>query len=212
MGKNKDIYAWAGVDYTSYSSSQRQQLKGIRSRLEQRLSGKRLDHSISVALTARRLAASHGVDPFLAEAAGYLHDWDKKLPAEELWAKVESYHIPVSSRAAQATHILHGPTAAASLPEEFDLPPAVFQAIARHTVGAADMSDLDMLIYCADLLEPLRGDFCDSLRKQASGPLRDLFAACVAHTMDYLVQKRSYICVESIHTWNVYVAGSQLAR
>ena len=53
--------------------------------------------------------------------------------------------------------LLHGPTAAAELERAYpDLPADVVQAIARHTAAAVGMSDLDMIIYIADAIEPSR--------------------------------------------------------
>ena len=53
--------------------------------------------------------------------------------------------------------LLHGPTAAAELVRAYpDLSADVVQAIARHTAAAVGMSDLDMIIYIADAIEPSR--------------------------------------------------------
>ncbi len=211
MGKKKTdkesrgAYDWAGPDYCNYTEDQAATLGRLRDAVCDHLSGRRLEHSLSVAQSARRLAASHGVDPFLAEAAGILHDWDKKLPADQLWAKVDRYGIKIQ-RNDKVTSVLHGMTAAASLPEQFDLPPEVFQAIARHTLGATDMSDLDIVLYCADMLEPLRGNdgSLERLRSLADGPLMALFSACLRENLLYIAQRGKYICRETVDVWNAY--------
>lgn len=204
MVAKHDELAWAGEEYADYSPSQKAVLEDLYRRTEERLSAKahRLAHSRQVAATARRLAHAHGVDPFMAEAAGILHDWDKVLTSEQLWRKVDMYRIPVSTRDERMTPVLHGMTAAASLSRELDLPPEVFQAIARHTLGAPGMSELDIVIYCADMLEPGRGSVMDGLRSLALGPLPVLFASCVQSVMDYLISAGRYVSVESVATWN----------
>lgn len=198
-----DLLAWAGPDFEeSLDPSQRELLADLYRRLDERLSGHRLQHVRSVALTARRLAHSHGVDPFLAQVAGILHDWDKKLSPQELWAKVDRYKIDLPSHDERQLPVLHGLTAAASLRQKFDLPEEVFSAIAHHTIGAADMSALDMVVYCSDMLEPLRGPRMDHLRRRALGPLDVLYAACQQSTLLYLVGAGLYISPQALDAWN----------
>lgn len=203
--KHEDPLAWAGPDFEDeLDQYQRALLADLYSRLDNRLSGHRLQHVRSVALTARRLAHTHGVDPYLAQVAGILHDWDKKLSARELWDKVDRYRIELPERDERQLPVLHGLTAAASLGEELDFPREVFGAISRHTVGAADMSPLDMVVFCADMLEPLRGARMDRLRQIATGPLDVLYASCQQDTLLYLVGSGLYVSPQAIAAWNAY--------
>ena len=102
---------------------------------------RRLAHTLGVADTAERLALEYGADPFLARAAGLLHDWDKVLSDEELTARAASYGVRVDGSLSDCVHLLHGPVAACELPHLFpELDASVFQAVARHTVGAVDMT------------------------------------------------------------------------
>ena len=203
-----DPLAWAGPEPTIGDSGLREYLAVLQTAVERHLSGHRLRHSLGVAQTAGRLAASHGVDPFLAIAAGLLHDWDKKLSGEGLWAKAAEWDLPqlAGERDERMTPILHGWTAAASLPQTWDLPPAVFQAIARHTIGAPDMSDLDIVVYAADMLEPGRGDDVQlaTLRDLAAGELAPLFAACARQSCLWVIESGRYLHPEAIRVWNAY--------
>lgn len=188
------------------------ELARLSAALDARLSGHRLVHSHGVSDTAGRLAALYGVDPFRARAAGLLHDWDKKLPVDELWSKVERYGIDLHGLQLGDAHLvplLHGWTAAASLPEEFpELPAEVFRAVDRHTVGTTDMSPLDMVVYCADLLEPTRtGDGIDALRALAgSCPLAGLFAACARHGLTSVLAAGRYLYPGGVEVWNACCA------
>lgn len=199
-------YDWAGPACAPLPDAEAVALAGLADALFVRLSGHRLAHSMSVARTAGRLAASHGVDPYLAQAAGLLHDWDKHLSADEQWEKAERYGVmPCSVRDDRLTPVLHGRTAAASLPERFPgLPSEVFQAIFRHTVGAPRMEPLDIVVYCADFLEPLRGEGVAPLRPFAAGPLVELFAACVRQSLLYVLASGRYLGVEGVEVWNAY--------
>lgn len=96
-----------------------------------------------------------------------IHDWDKVLSDDELVARALHYGIKVAGSPSAATPLLHGPVAAYELPQLFpELSPAVFQAVDRHTVGACDMTPLDMVVFVADAIEPNRhGDYAHALRK-----------------------------------------------
>lgn len=204
----QDPLAWAGPEPTIADPALEEYLAVLQTAVERHLSGHRLRHSLDVARTAGRLAAGHGVSPFLATAAGLLHDWDKKLTADELWAKATEYDLPqlAGERDGRMTPILHGWTAAASLPQTWDLPPEVFQAIARHTIGATDMSDLDIVVYVADMLEPGRGEDAElsELRDLAAGDLGPLFAACARQSCLWVIQSGRYLHPEAIRVWNAY--------
>ena len=176
----------------------------LREDVSNRLWGKRLTHSFGVSRTALWFARREGIDEFQAAAAGLLHDWDKKLPEEELWAKVERYGLDVP-RVEGALPVLHGLTAAASLPEDYpELPEPVFQAIARHTTGAPGMTSLDMAVYVADMIEPGRtGDFVDDLRALAlAAPLRQVYAESVRVGLIYLLESGRFVYPSALEVWN----------
>lgn len=185
-------------------AGQAQLLERLRHDVSQRLSGKRLVHSFGVSQTALWFARREDIDEFDAAAAGLLHDWDKKLPAEELWAKVERYGLDVP-RVEGALPVLHGLTAAASLPQEYpELSGEVFQAIARHTTGAVGMSALDMAVYVADMIEPQRtGAFVDDLRALSlTASLRQVYAESVRVGLIYLLESGRFVYPSALEVWN----------
>ena len=187
-----------------YAPEQAALMARLRNDVSERLWGKRLKHSFGVAATALWLARRCGVDEFEAEAAGLLHDWDKKLSPEELWGKVDEYGIDVP-HVDGALPVLHGLTAAASLPRDYpELGAQVFQAIARHTTGAPGMTDLDMVVYVADMIEPGReGGFVDDIRKLAcTAPLRQVYAECVRVGLIYLLKSGRFVYPGALDVWN----------
>ena len=139
---------------------------------------KRYVHSLGVAETALRLAEVYGVDRFDAAAAGLIHDWDKVLSDDEL-----------------VTRALH-----------YELSPAVFQAVDRHTVGACDMTPLDMVVFVADAIEPNRhGDYAHALRKMVGkSSLDELFFSCFAQGLVYVIQTGRYLYPTAITIYNHY--------
>ena len=134
-------------------------------------------------------------------------DWDKVLSDDELVARALHYGIKVAGSPSAATPLLHGPVAAYELPQLFpELSPAVFQAVDRHTVGACDMTPLDMVVFVADAIEPNRhGDYAHALRKMVGkSSLDELFFSCFAQGLVYVIQTGRYLYPTAITIYNHY--------
>ena len=186
--------------------------KERRDELEKRVGPRRFKHSLGVSETAEELARIYGADETAARVAGLLHDWDKGYDDAGIRARVEELGLAVDPYVfEEMPWLLHGPTAAAALARAFPcLPRDVVQAIARHTAGAVGMTDLDMVVYVADALEPGR-DYAglDEIRALAGQvPLEELYLATFRHVFLNLVERRKRIHPQSIEIWNYYLARS----
>lgn len=167
---------------------------------------KRLAHSLSVGLTAERLAAIYGVEPYMARVAGILHDWEKVLPARESIARASGLGIELGVELALVEPLLHGMIAARELPERFpELPDDVWQAIDRHTLGNAHMSPLDMVVFVADGIEPLRKP-ADAIKRQrklvGKASLSDLYWECFSDGVSYVIETRRYLYPGTLSIYN----------
>ncbi|MDY2777302.1 MAG: bis(5'-nucleosyl)-tetraphosphatase (symmetrical) YqeK [Collinsella sp.] len=196
------------------TDEQQAELERIRSMLEVRMGSwrSRYEHSLGVAETARHLADVYGVDGFEAAAAGLIHDWDKVLDGAELLARAARYAIPIAGSPSLALGLLHGPVAARELPEIFpSLPPAVFQAVERHTVGACDMSPLDMVVFVADAIEPgRRGDYAVRLRELVGTvSLEELFFECFSQGLVYVISRGRYLYPTAASIYNHHATKRQ---
>lgn len=178
-------------------------------RLKSRLSQKRYAHSISVAKMAYKLAATYGVDEQKAGIAGLLHDWDKCLNDEEARQRADDLGVEVEEYVYKTMpHLLHGITAASALVDEFPtLPSDVLQAIARHTSGAIDMSELDMVVYVADVIEPHRpyGDMEHLRAAIGEVSLEELFLRTFKQVFAHLITSNYRIHPDTGRVWNYYV-------
>ena len=188
------------------------ELEHIKGLLETRMCAvkpRRYEHSLGVAQTAASLADTYGADVFLAAAAGLLHDWDKVLEDGELLARAAQYRIPVAGSPAAAVGLLHGPVAAFELPQIFpNLPQELWQAVARHTIAAVDMTPLDMVVFIADAIEPHRhGDYADALRALVGKvSLTELFFQCFAQGLAYVISGGRYLYPTAVDIYNSYAA------
>ena len=184
--------------------------------LEQRLGRRRFEHTLGVADTAARLARLYGVDERKARLAGLLHDWDKSYDDEGARARARELGLTVDPYVLEEMpQLLHGPTAAAALARDFPcLPRDVVQAVERHTAGAVGMTDLDMVVYVADALEPGR-DYAglDEIRALAGQvPLEELYLATFRQVLMNLVERRKRIHPQSVEIWNHYLARARDAE
>lgn len=182
--------------------------KRMKKLLMQRVKPNRYVHCLSVAKTARKIARAYDLDDRVARMAGLLHDWDKGLSPQRLADRVVDYQLPFDKEIVTTMPwILHGPTAAAVLEDQFpELGKDVFQAIARHTVGACDMSELDMVIFVADKLEPTHDIEEYKLIAQNIGmvSLEELFFQVLQEGLSYLVRERRPLYAQSVEVWNCY--------
>lgn len=167
---------------------------------------KRLMHSLSVGLTAERLAVQYGVDAYLARVSGILHDWSKVLPSRESIDRASELGIDLGVDLSLVEPLLHGMIAARELPSRFpELPPEVWQAIERHTLGNAHMSPLDMIVFVADGIEPLRKP-ADAIRRQrklvGEASLADLFWESFSDGVSYVIDTRRYLYPGTLSIYN----------
>jgi predicted HD superfamily hydrolase involved in NAD metabolism len=162
-----------------------------------------------VAETAARIATAYGVDVAQARLAGLLHDWSKETPAADLVSSARRCNIPVTETDLSVPYLLHAPVGAVEVREAVSgIDETVLRAIAAHTCGAPEMSNLDMVVYIADAIEPGRThDGVKALRGAiGSVPLRELFARTYTASFRHLIDKRRCVHPVTTKVWNALVA------
>lgn len=183
--------------------------------LETRVTPKRLKHILGVADTCVQLARTYGIDERKAYLAGLLHDWDKGLDNEGIRARVEELGMQAHIDPWVVVHmpqVLHGPTAARALAREYpQIPDEVIHAIDVHTTAAEHMSDLDMVLYIADAIEPSRQfGRIDELRAEVGKvPLDQLFFITYEYWVFLLFERRKPLHPDTIRIWNAHTAARQ---
>lgn len=171
---------------------------------------RRLAHSLGVAATAERLALIYGVDPFLARAAGLLHDWDKVVPDDELVRRARALSVDMGVDLDLVRPLLHGIVAAAELPARYpELPGEVWRAVAVHTTAAAEMGPLDMVLFVADGIEPGRPASAGIQRVRdlvGAAPLADVFWESFVGGIEYVLRGGRYLYAGTIDVYNALAA------
>jgi predicted HD superfamily hydrolase involved in NAD metabolism len=168
----------------------------------------RYAHCVRVARMSEKLARFHGVDPAKARIAGMLHDLARLYPAERLLRESSEHGVPIDDYARQHPVVLHAPLSAKLAEHMFRVTDAqVLSAIAKHTLGAGDMSVLDCILYLADGLEPGR-DFPEraQLAALAERDLIQAMRATIASSLRYLTQRHLPIAPQTaaaMHTFGL---------
>jgi len=166
-------------------------------------------HCQRVAATAADLAAAYGEDVELARLAGLLHDWDRDQTHSDLVESAAHHGVAVTEIDERWPYLLHAKTAAAELASALPgLPPEVLSAIANHTVGSPEMTNLDKVVLIADSLEPARHKGNVGELRAAVGvvDLDELFARVYQATLAQIVEHRRWIHSDTIAVWNALVA------
>ena len=154
-------------------------LKQAKQLVRSRLSDKRYEHTINVKKMAVKLAKHYGTDPEQAALAALLHDAAKELPKDEMRAIMQAHPEYAQGGEARPTPVWHGICAAILARTEWGVTDeAVLSAIACHTAGKAGMTQLDKILYLADMTSAERDwPGVEKLRKLE---MKDLDAAMLA--------------------------------
>jgi len=176
--------------------------------LKERLDDYGLTHSCSSADYARELAQVYQTDPNQAYIAALLHDWDRCVPKDQLIERAKQIGFEITPEICAAPQILHAHTGAADVQRHFpELPESVITAIRHHTVGAKDMSDLDKVVYVADMIEPNRvGPQVLELRELVGViDLDALFLRAYQATMFHLIKNKKVMHFDTTRVWNALI-------
>ena len=174
--------------------------------VKKRLPDNRYAHVVGVLNTATALAIRFGVPQEKAQVAAILHDVAKFSDREWMKSIIEKkgmdpllleYH----------SELWHAPVGAYLASYEFGVTDEdVLNAIRYHTTGRAGMSDLEKVIYIADLVEPnrkFRG--VEELRQLKEQGLDVMMEACVKHSIDFLVSKNQPVYPDSLKCYEYFV-------
>lgn len=130
--------------------------------VEPRISKKRFAHVQGVVAVGQELSRLYGLNQaerFYVGLACWLHDSCKEMKDYELVEKARDLGIELTEIEKSSGHLLHGPVAARLVKKELKISnKAVLAAMAQHTLGATNMTEIAKIVYLADCLEASRPD------------------------------------------------------
>ncbi len=169
-----DIEAWS------------QKLKGM-------LSEKRYIHSLGVMETAEKMARRFGVDPEKAKIAGLLHDCAKDVDKDEMLVLCKKLGVKLDPVKREQRSLIHADLGAKFLETEFGITDHdIILAVKYHTLGRENMTDLEKILYLADVIEPNRKPFegIEALRGLCESNLDCAMLFAIERSIDYVRHRR----------------------
>ena len=179
--------------------------------LEGRLSQKRYRHSCNVARAAEQLAKQYGADAEKAYFAGLLHDVCKEIPFEEQYQMMQAGDYPPDLAELHSRKLWHGIAGAYFIREQFGVTDRdILNAVRFHTVGRAEMSLLEEIIYIADMISDER-DYkgVDKMRRLAQKDLQAAMLEALQDAIASVMKKNGLLSQNTIEAYNYYILKAQ---
>lgn len=162
--------------------------------VESQLEKKRFEHTLRVREVAIELAEQNNISKQDAELAAIFHDCAKNYSQPKLRRLILQSRLP-KDLLHYHHELWHGPVGSILVERDFGITnPAILQAIRFHTTGRGSMSQLDMVIFVADYIEPQR---CfpgvDEVRKMSDKNLLKAAWMVSRNTIQYLIKNGAKI-------------------
>ncbi len=184
-----------------YVKHDKEMIDLILEKLNQKLSEKRLKHTLGVAKCAVELAKRFNADGNDAYIAGLLHDIEKEDSLGNMQRLCKD--LALDEEMLNSKALLHGPAGAEYAVRNFNVSEDVYNACFYHTVGRKNMSTLEKIIYLADMIEENRTQpGVDELRKIAETDLDRAILQGIKNTISYLSGKGAKIHKNSLEAMN----------
>jgi predicted HD superfamily hydrolase involved in NAD metabolism len=139
-----------------------------------------------------------------------LHDLARLYDAERLVRECEARGMAIDAFERAVPIVLHARLGAELARERFGITdPAILSAIAKHTVGARDMSRLDAIVYLADGRDfPERA----GLERLAFANLEDAMVAVIRASFAYLRGRNLAVAPQTIEALERFQNGVSISK
>jgi predicted HD superfamily hydrolase involved in NAD metabolism len=183
-------------------------MEDIKKILRDRLTKEHYEHSLRTAELAKEMADAYGVDSRKAYLAGILHDYTKSLAPDVMLEEARACGLKIDRVESVNPYLLHAELAAILVGKDLRISDGeVLDAIRKHTFGAVEMSDLDKIIYVADMIEPGRPyESLNPLREMAFSDLGAAYRQAYFATVEHLVKARRLLHPQTLEVWNELIS------
>lgn len=168
-------------------------------KVKERLPEKRYNHVLGVMNTAVALAKVYGVSEEQARIAAILHDVAKYADRDWMRGIIEKENM--DPLLLDYHHELwHAPVGAYLAAYEFGVADQeILDAIRYHTTGRAAMTNLEKIVYIADMIEPSRKfPGVERLRAMKNDGLDQLMEASIRQSIEFLTSKNQPVYPDSL--------------
>ncbi|PHV71498.1 hypothetical protein CS063_05475 [Sporanaerobium hydrogeniformans] len=154
-----------------------------------RLSAKRYAHTKGVIEMALEFARVHQLNYDEVFLAALFHDVAKEISGDEKRKLCKAYDITLDAFEEKHIDLAHGKIAAELLKRDWHITtPSVLQSIASHTIGRPYMTDLEKVIYLADMTEAGRSPYKakEEIRHLAMYDLNEAMYVALCSSYNYV--------------------------
>ena len=157
--------------------------------------------------TSLKLSDQFKLDQDKVALAAIIHDRGKEINHEELLIIAEKAGVITDESERQNPGLLHGPVGAQLLYEEGMIQDQdILKAVRYHTTGRPAMSELEIIIFLADLIEPGRNyPKVDALRQLSCDNPFVALSKSLDWTLEFLMRKTRVIHPLTVKTRNYYL-------
>lgn len=178
-------------------------IKVLEGYVKGKMTAYRFKHTLGVVETAKDLAVMYGVDSNKVTIAALLHDIAKELTSTKKREFCKEHNIYLDDFLNKNIHLIHGHIGAYIAKEELNIQDEdILNAITNHTLARIGMSDLEKVVYIADIIEPNRKKHKElyKLRKIAYTDLDQAMLFALKYSVNYLkvTKKEVYPVIYSI--------------
>lgn len=183
------------------------EIKGYDELIRITLSKKRYTHSVNVADMCFRLATINGFDSIRAYTAGILHDIKKEDAPVSVKKLVVLSNLNVDRIELETPALWHSIAGAAFVRDTLKVDDAdIINAIRYHTVGRANMSMLEKIVYLGDLISADRTyKDVERFRKLAVENLDNAMFEAIKWSIEDTMEKGCKIPPSTFEAYNYYM-------
>lgn len=183
-------------------------LEALQEKLKTMLTPERYKHSLGVMETAEEMARRFGVDETKARLAGLLHDCAKDIDKKEMVPMCQRLGVVLDDVKREQKSLIHADLGAALLEPEFGISdPEIFSAVKYHTLGREGMTDLEKILYLADVIEPYRKPYpgIEDLRRLCKHNLNVAMLFAVERAIDYVCHRHRKLHSQTLATQQYFL-------
>ena len=165
----------------------------------------RFEHCIGVSKTAKKLAELNQYDEDKAALAGFIHDYAKQVSVEEYREVIKTKGFDQDLLNWNRS-IWHGIVGTYFIQRDLKITDTeILTAVRRHTTADVEMTTLDKIVFMADYIEPGRSfPGVEEARKITYANLDKGVGYQLAHTLEFLIEKRNKIYPRTLDAYNVW--------
>lgn len=168
---------------------------------------RRYFHTLGVVKEAVRLAPKYGVEIEKAKIAALLHDCAKNFDQDRFLEIAAEYGVTLDELAIKEPALVHAFLGAAVAYRDYGVTDKeILDAIYYHTTARANMTNLEKLVYIADMIEPGRTmPQAEELRKMVEVNLDDALIYAIDCSIKHVIKKGRLIHPDSIDARNYLI-------